>query len=52
METNVSLRILLYLDVFWAFPRPVACLGRVQLIADNWTFLEVQIHYARQTQNS
>ena len=53
---NVSLRISLYLDVFWAssclqsiasgrrgsewtFPRQVACLGGVQLIADdNWNF--------------
>ena len=60
METNVSLRFLLYSDVFWAssclqsiassrsggewtFPRPVACLGGVQLIGDSCTFLEVQI---------
>ena len=68
MEANVSLRILLHLDVFWAssclqsiastrggseltLPPQVACFGGVQLIADTWTFLEVQVHYTRQTRN-
>ena len=27
----------------WTFPRPVACLKGVQLIADNWTFWKCRL---------